>query len=522
MARGAREIMPRWPGALALGLVMALVLGAFGAVLARAGAFAAVTSADWAAARFTVMQAGLSALLSAGLAVPVARALARRRFPGRQLVIVALGAPFILPVIVAVMGLLAIFGRAGWLNAGLALLGLPKISLYGLDGILLAHVFLNLPFAVRLLLNGWASIPAERFRLAAALGFGPREVWHHIERPMLRAVLPGVTLAIFLVCLTSFTVILVMGGGPRATTLELAIYQAFRLEFDLGHAAALASLQMALSLAAAGLGLAVARPAAFGAGLGRVADRWDRTGRGLQIFDAALLVTTGLFIAAPMLAVLASGLPWIAGLPGPVWTAAGRTVIIALVAALVAVSLALATGLLITTLPTRTARVTDAAVMLAMTASPLVIGTGLFLILRKFTDPIALALPVVTLVNAGMAMPFCLRVLLPGLAALRADYDRLSASLGLTGATWVRLVALPRLRRPLAFASGLAAALSAGDLGVVALFADPGRATLPMQVYALAGAYRTDQAAGAAIVLVLIAFGLFRLFDRLGDRDADL
>jgi ABC-type sulfate transport system permease component len=62
-----------------------------------------------------------------------------------------MGAPFILPVIVAVLGLLAIFGRAGWLNAGLEAIGAGTISIYGLTGIVLAHAFLNLPLAVRLI-----------------------------------------------------------------------------------------------------------------------------------------------------------------------------------------------------------------------------------------------------------------------------------------------------------------------------------------------------------------------------------
>ena len=176
----------------------------------------------------------------------------------------------------------------------------PRISVYGLQGILLAHLFLNLPFAVRLILNGWAAIPAERFRLAAALGFGPREVWRHIERPMLRERLAGVALSIFLVCLTSFTVILVMGGGPRATTLELAIYQAFTLEFDLAHAAALASLQMATSLGAAFLGLAAVTPAAFGAGLDRPHARRDRTGPLGLTFDILAITAASLLLALPL------------------------------------------------------------------------------------------------------------------------------------------------------------------------------------------------------------------------------
>ncbi len=55
----------------------------------------------------------------------MARALARRRFPGRGALIALMGAPFLLPVIVAVLGLLAVFGRSGWVNGALSALGLP-------------------------------------------------------------------------------------------------------------------------------------------------------------------------------------------------------------------------------------------------------------------------------------------------------------------------------------------------------------------------------------------------------------
>ena len=85
--------------------------------------------------------------------------------------IALMGAPFILPVIVAVLGLLTVFGRQGALSEILRLFGLPGVEIYGLHGVVLAHVFFNLPLAVRLILQGWLAIPVERFRLAATLGF---------------------------------------------------------------------------------------------------------------------------------------------------------------------------------------------------------------------------------------------------------------------------------------------------------------------------------------------------------------
>jgi thiamine transport system permease protein len=91
----------------------------------------------------------------------------------------------------------------------------------------------------------------------------------------------------------------------------------------------------------------------------------------------------------------------------------------------------------------------------------------------------------------------------------------------MTGTARLRWLILPRLRRPLGFAAGLTAALSMGDLGVIVLFADPERATLPLQILRLMGAYRMEAAAGAALLLLALSLMLFWLFDQGGRHDVD-
>ncbi|MCR8724756.1 thiamine/thiamine pyrophosphate ABC transporter permease ThiP [Frigidibacter sp. ROC022] len=539
MAQRAQPIALRLAAGAAALAVVALVFGTLAAVALRAESGARLISADWAAARFTVFQAALSALISAALAVPVARALSRRRFFGRRALILALGAPFILPVIVAVFGLLAVFGRNGLLNLALETLGtpvvdelgrqgillaghvfqLPLFDLYGIQGVLLAHVFFNLPLATRLLLQGWQRIPAESFRLAASLSLNDRQQFRVIELPMLRATLPGVLVVVFLLCLTSFAVVLTLGGGPRATTIELAIYQAFRFDFDLGRAALLALIQVGIGLGAALLALAVGQRAA-GQGLDRVVLRWD--GRGWRRYtDALLLLLTALFIGLPLAMTAIRGWAGLSGLSVGLWAAVLRSVLVALGATALTLLLALPLALRIGAASARPgARLVEALGTLSIAASPLVLGTGLFLILNPFLDPMAWALPLTAVVNALMALPFALRALVPAATEAQRRFDRLSESLNLPAGTRLRHVLLPRLRAPLGFALGLTAALSAGDLGVVALFADPNRATLPMEMYRLMGAYRNDEAAAAALLLVALAFGLFWVFERIG-RHAD-
>ena len=501
-----------WPGLLVAAGLAVLILGTLAVVAVEAGGFSGLGPWDWRALWFTIWQAALSATVSGLLAVPVARALARRRFRGRGLLVVLLGAPFLLPVIVAVMGLIAVFGRAGWLNAGLGLLGLPAQSVYGWHGVVLAHVFFNLPLATRLILQGWQAIPAERFRLAEALGFSPRDTARHLEAPMLREVLPGIWLAVFLVCLTSFAVALTLGGGPRATTVELAIYQAFRFDMDMGRAATLALVQVALSLAAMALAARVAAPAGFGAGLDRAQGPAPPGGwAGLR--DAAVIALAAAFLILPMLAVILSGLPRIAALDAATWAATGRSLVMALASSALMLGMGLALALAATG---RARLLVEGAGMLPIIASPLVLGTGLFLIFRGRVAPEALALPVTVAVNAIMALPFGLRALIPAARAIEVDYGRLSASLDLRGWARLRLLVLPRMAPALGFAGGLAAALALGDLGVIALFASERTATLPLRLYQLMGSYRMADAAAASVLLMGLGFALFWAFDACG------
>jgi thiamine transport system permease protein len=519
MADRAFRITPLiWTGFGAVLLLLALIIAPLAALLWRAEAPAALGTADWAAVRFTLLQATLSAGISVGLAVPVARALARRRFVGRGLLITLLGAPFILPVIVAVLGLLAVFGRSGILSTLLGWVGLPPVHIYGLHGVVLAHVFFNLPLATRLILQGWLAIPAERFRLAASLGFGPRDVARVLEFPMLRSTLPGAFMVIFLICMTSFAVALALGGGPKSTTVELAIYQAFRFDFDLGRAALLAGLQFTLGAIAAGVMLRVSVPSTMGGGLDRTVERWDVTA-GWR--DALLLGAVALFLIVPLGMILIDGVPYVFSLPASVYTAAGRSLGVALLSMVISTGLALLLALLVVRLH-RGAVLVESIGYITLAASPLVIGAGLFIVLFPLTDPVALALPVTALVNAVMSLPFALRTLVPAVREVEGTYGRLADSLAMSGRVRMRLVLWPRLRRPLGFSAGLAAALSMGDLGVIALFSDPNGATLPLQMYRLMAAYRMDQAAGAAVVLLGMSLLLFWIFDRGGRADADV
>ena len=517
-----------WPGALALGLLGLIVGGALAALLAAAPPLDLRALLDDAYLRrvvvFTIGQALASTLLSVGLGLPVARALARRsRFPGRALLLKLFGLPLVMPTIVAILGIVAIYGNSGWLNQAGRAAGLPPATLlYGLGGVLIGHVFFNLPLAVRLMLPAWQSVPGEIWRTAAQLGMGGGAIFRLIEWPLLRQVIPGIAGLIFMLCFASFAVVLTLGGGPAATTIEVAIYQALRFDFDPGRAVLLALVQLALCALFVGLGQALIRIAPLGPSVQRPAERPDVEAPLGRLGDGAAILLALLFVALPLASVLIAGLSGISGvslaLPA-LWRAALRSLVIALLAALLAGLLGGAIAATSRAPRLRPSRPGLAAAMevagsLVLVVSPLALGAGLFLLLAPLTDVFALAPALVILLNGVMALPYVMRLFGPALAEEAERHDRLCASLGMAGWDRWRLAAWPVLRRPVGLALGLAAALATGDLGIIALFGTQDSQTLPLLLYQQMASYRLDAAAVTGLLLLGLCLGLFWVFER--------
>ncbi|MGD2173746.1 MAG: ABC transporter permease subunit, partial [Gammaproteobacteria bacterium] len=280
---------------------------------------------------FSLWQALLSTLCSVLPAILVARALALQpAFPLRGLLLRLFALPLVVPSVVAVMAVVSVFGTGGWIPLGR--------SLYGINGILLAHVFFNLPLAVRLLLPHWQAIPRHHWQLAAQLGFNAGQRWRLLEWPALREGLPGVLLLVFMLCLVSFAVVLTLGGGPRSTTLEVAIYQSLRFDFNPSRAVVLALLQLALCVAVATLTLRLQRLPEVEIGL-------DAAPIGIRpefsLSKLALIALAAIYVGMPLLSMLIDALsgPWLEVLAeARLWRSVANTLFIGLSAALLSVA----------------------------------------------------------------------------------------------------------------------------------------------------------------------------------------
>jgi thiamine transport system permease protein len=302
----------------------------------------------------------------------------------------------------------------------------------------------------------------------------------------------------------------VLGGGPSAATLEVAIYQSLTYDLDLPRAAALTLIQIALAAAAlAALTLTGAAADLSGSG-GR--SRWSPALTvNEKLTAAAIIIFSAIIVAAPFAAIIADGMRadhlgiftserFALALKNSTFIAASSS------AAAVLLSVAIAAA-------GYTAEIRIAAARrmfqllpgLVLAFPPIVLGAGWFILAVRGGNPDSAAALLVIAINAVMALPFALRILIPAFSAAAARNDRICQSLHIAGLNRLRLVDFPSLRRPLVMALLFASALSLGDFGAIALFGSDRLVTLPSLLFAKLGSYRTDDAAGIALYLTLLA-----------------
>lgn len=514
-----------------LGLVGLLLWQLAGFSTEKTPLFFSLHDRDWSVVGFTLFQASLSTILSLIIGLMLAWSLHHQgSFPGRRILIALLSSALVIPTLVLVLGLVTVFGRNGWFNQASVFLFDHSFGsyLYGLAGILIAHVYFNGSFAARSLLNRFATIPQEKRKLCRSLGLSPWQRFHLIEWPAIRATIPGLAVTIFLLCFTSFAIVLILGGSPRYNTLEVSIFEALKLDFDIPRALDLAVLQLIICA------VLVMLASGFRSGLQVISVRdmhlqWPepRIARSVQ---KGLIMIIGLVFLLPLGAIFLDGLQadYDKILREPAFQKAFLTTIaIATASSLltVIVTLLIAATKRNFTLDTRmnsglAAKIANRALvfsaMLYLAVPSLVLGLGFFLLARQMPGTLNLW-AVIALISANlfMALPFALTILAPAMEKTALRYDRLSFSLGLMPLQRWRYGEWPLLRGDIGYISALAFCISMGDLGVIALFGNQDFSTLPWYLYQMMGSYRTHDAAGVALIMLTLTLFVFLVVPRL-------
>lgn len=176
--------------------------------------------------RLTLLIALLTVVIHAVFGTAVAWVMVRHRFPGRKLINGLIDMPFaVSPVVVGYM-LLLLFGRNGLLAPLLDRLDIQVA--FAIPGMILATLFVTLPFMIRELAPVLEAFDVRQEQAAATLGASGWQTFWRVTLPALRwGFIYGMTLT-FARALGEFGAVLVIGGGVqgRTETATLFIYRA--------------------------------------------------------------------------------------------------------------------------------------------------------------------------------------------------------------------------------------------------------------------------------------------------------
>ncbi|MGL4311270.1 MAG: molybdate ABC transporter permease subunit [Paracoccaceae bacterium] len=204
---------------------------------------------DWTALFLSLELAAWTVAILLPVAVVMGRFLAYRRFGGKGLVEALVMLPLVLPPTVFGFYLLLAFGRNSPLGSfWQATFGHQLV--FSFEGLVVASVIFNLPFAIQPAQRGFEAIPPDLREAAACCGMSPwRSLWQ-VELPLAWPGLMTAMVLTFAHTLGEFGIVLMVGGSiPGETrTIAIAIYDRVQA-FDDRSAAIMSATLVAISLA---------------------------------------------------------------------------------------------------------------------------------------------------------------------------------------------------------------------------------------------------------------------------------
>jgi sulfate transport system permease protein len=190
----------------------------------------------------------IAAMVNVVFGTLLAWVLVRYRFPGRRIVDAAVDLPFALPTAVAGIALASIYAPNGWIGQFLAPLGI-KAAFTPL-GIVIALVFIGLPFVVRTVQPVMEEIDREVEEAAATLGANRFQTIRRVILPGLApAVLTGFALAFARAVGEYGSVIFIAGNIPYVSEIAPLLIVIRLEEFNYAGATAIAAVMLVISFA---------------------------------------------------------------------------------------------------------------------------------------------------------------------------------------------------------------------------------------------------------------------------------
>jgi sulfate transport system permease protein len=198
--------------------------------------------------KLTLGASAFAALFNALFGLLVAWVLVRYQFPGRRVVDAMVDLPFAMPTAVAGIALTAVYSPTGWIGRYLDAAGV-QVAFTPL-GVMVALMFIGLPFVVRTIQPVLLDLEQEVEEAAASLGASPAQTFLRVILPgVIPALLTGFTLAFARALGEYGSVIFISGNLPLKTEITTLLIMTRLEQYDYAGATAIATVMLLMSFA---------------------------------------------------------------------------------------------------------------------------------------------------------------------------------------------------------------------------------------------------------------------------------
>ncbi len=490
---------------------------------------------------FTFLQAAVSTVSAVLIGLPGAWIMSHLDFKGKRFLNSLTTVPFVLPSVLVVLGFVLCFGNSGIINSlimKIVSLDKPHLKiLYSFKAIIMAHTFYNFPVSLRIVSSAWKQSGRSRIEAAEILGAGRIRIFFTITLPALLPSIIASASLVFIFCFMSFAIILVLGGGPAFTTIEVEIYRLARITLDIEAAASLALTGALLTGLLTYIYIKLQKRATVAAGIDSpIAERkFTRMPVQERVFIIIYLVVVIVLIIGPLAAVVFRSFQGRAGWRGDIvftlksyrtvfssgslFKSVGNSILYATGAMLISVpagliaAYATARGLI------RFSGAAETLFMLPMGVSSIVLGLGYYSMLSLISVNLSNRGILIVLAHSVIAMPFAVRTLTTGIRGISKSLLEASGTLGAGFVRTFIRIELPLLKGSLISAAAFAFCISAGEINAALILSDGASPTMPIAVYRLISSYKFFGACAMGSILMLICGIAFYLIDRYGGNE---
>ncbi len=468
---------------------------------------------------------------------PAAFFCARRKFLFRKVLLGFSAVPLCIPVLIAALGFVSVYGMSGILNKMFSFLsgGEKSRFLYSQWGIMIAQGFYNFPLIMSIVSRYWESLPSEKENAARLLGAGEGKVFITITFPELVPVLLSALIPVFLFCFFSFMMVLLF-SAPGTSTLEVEIYQAVKTSLDIKRASSLAVAETISALLIVSVYILLSGKKYSGES-GQVFDCVEKYPLGQKpfvsksasfieiLFFIFIMAVIILFFIFPFAGIAVSGFTarikgkdvfslnqykMLFKSPG-FWDSLWSTVKISFFTGMVCTITAAVYSLTLHAIKKSWKKqILEIFSLLPMAVSSVVLGFGLTILIKKGN------VWSLILVQSALFWPLAYRQINAALGKIPSDVINAVRIYSDSYTDGIFRVILPWIRKSLFSSFGFCFAFSAGDTTLPLILSIPKFQTLSLYTYRLSGSYRFNTACASGTILALICFVVFVISEKAG------